>query len=79
MVRPLTLAIRLAANIGSGHIVLGLVGGYLAGALHRISFFGVICLLAVRSFYFIFEIVVALLQGYIFFVLASLYSDDHPL
>nr|YP_009340675.1 ATP synthase F0 subunit 6 [Laevipilina antarctica]APQ42964.1 ATP synthase F0 subunit 6 [Laevipilina antarctica] len=79
LVRPLTLAIRLAANIGSGHILLGLVGGYLAGAFHKMSFSSVFCLFIVSSFYFLFEFVVAVLQGYIFFVLGSLYSDDHPL
>nr|YP_010281933.1 ATP synthase F0 subunit 6 [Turbo cornutus]UKH51312.1 ATP synthase F0 subunit 6 [Turbo cornutus] len=76
-VRPITLSIRLVANMSAGHIVLGLIGTYLSSGLFVYSTLAVVILIGVQSFYFMFEIGVALIQAYIFSLLVTLYSDDH--
>nr|YP_009318366.1 ATP synthase F0 subunit 6 [Omphalius nigerrimus]AOZ71847.1 ATP synthase subunit 6 [Omphalius nigerrimus] len=77
-VRPITLSIRLVANMSAGHIVLGLIGTYLSSGVFVYSTLAVITLVSIQIFYFMFEIGVALIQAYIFSLLVTLYSDDHP-
>ncbi len=76
-VRPITLSVRLAANIGAGHIVIGLIGTYLVGSLFSSGMFSSFFLFSIESFYFIFEFGICLVQGYIFSLLLVLYSDEH--
>lgn len=76
LVRPLTLSFRLAANITAGHIVLSLLGIYIAAALFSSSFSSFI-LLCISSFYILFEVAICIIQAYIFCLLVSLYRDDH--
>lgn len=75
-VRPLTLSFRLAANMRAGHIVLSLLGNYLALAIFS-STFNSILLILISSGYVIFELAICLIQAYIFCLLLSLYTDDH--
>nr|QIZ12519.1 ATP synthase F0 subunit 6 [Plaxiphora albida] len=77
-VRPLTLSIRLAANMSAGHIILGLIGSYLSISFFCFSLFIIFILTMIQIFYFVFEVGIALIQAYIFSLLISLYSDDHP-
>lgn len=65
LIRPVTLSVRLAANLSTGHIFIGLMSGA-AG------------LLPVGAGYFIFEMAVATIQTYIFCLLPILYIEDHP-
>lgn len=77
-VRPITLSVRLAANIGAGHIVIGLLGTYLSSAYF--GFFGLggfLALIFIQVFYFFFEFGVGLIQRYIFVLLVTLYADEH--
>nr|AHG06440.1 ATP synthase F0 subunit 6 [Nemertopsis sp. WYS-2013] len=76
-VRPITLSVRLAANMGAGHIVIGLVGTYLSGSLLGFDFVSGFFLFFVEVFYFVFEIGICIVQGYIFSLLLVLYSDEH--
>ena len=76
LVRPLTLSFRLAANITAGHIVLGLVGIYLArGIISSIA--TTLSLTLFSAFYILFEVAICMIQAYIFCLLISLYRDDH--
>nr|YP_009370154.1 ATP synthase F0 subunit 6 [Pontoscolex corethrurus]ANJ60058.1 ATP synthase F0 subunit 6 [Pontoscolex corethrurus] len=76
MVRPLTLSFRLAANMSAGHIVLGLVGIYLASAWFN-SIYSILLLTLTSTLYTLFEVAICLIQAYIFCLLLTLYSDDH--
>lgn len=76
IVRPLTLSVRLVANISAGHIVLSLIGIYCSSFLFR-SEIGFIRLLIIQIFYIIFEVGICMIQGYIFCLLITLYADDH--
>nr|UVI60488.1 ATP synthase F0 subunit 6 [Haliotis sp. 1 KW-2022]UVI60514.1 ATP synthase F0 subunit 6 [Haliotis sp. 1 KW-2022]UVI60527.1 ATP synthase F0 subunit 6 [Haliotis sp. 1 KW-2022] len=77
LVRPITLSIRLAANMSAGHIVLGLISTYLCSAIFIYPKVTLLTLMVIQTFYFMFEIGVSLIQAYIFSLLITLYSDDH--
>ena len=78
IVRPLTLSVRLMANMRAGHIVLTIVGSYLTAVLLSMrSSMSVLLLRSIQIFYTIFEFGIAIIQAYIFCLLISLYFDDH--
>nr|YP_009192148.1 ATP synthase F0 subunit 6 [Chaetopterus variopedatus]ALO81670.1 ATP synthase F0 subunit 6 [Chaetopterus variopedatus] len=77
-VRPITLAVRLTANITAGHTILGMVGIYASSALLTLSASSFLVLFTFHFGYMIFEFGVAMVQGYIFCLLVSLYSNEHP-
>lgn len=75
LVRPFTLAVRLTANLRTGHILIGLLGvGF--GSMRGIV--GLVLIIFVGTFYFAFEIAVSVIQSYIFTLLPTLYADEHP-
>ena len=78
IVRPLTLCLRLTANITAGHVVVGLIGSFLSNALLNANTVPLLLLLAAETGYTIFEFGVSIIQAYIFCLLLSLYRDDHP-
>ena len=79
--RPLTLAVRLFANMVAGHLMLTLLLGsgviFIAavGDIGARSLIGVPWL-AFGLFIFVFEIVVSLLQAYIFTLLSAVYIES---
>ena len=77
LVRPITLSIRLAANIRAGHIILTLIGDYLTVTILSGSFIVLSFVIIIQVGYFIFEIGIGIIQGYIFSLLITLYTDDH--
>nr|WMC21013.1 ATP synthase F0 subunit 6 [Ancistrocheirus sp. 2 FFA-2023]WMC21019.1 ATP synthase F0 subunit 6 [Ancistrocheirus sp. 2 FFA-2023] len=77
LVRPITLSIRLAANISAGHIILTLIGDYLTITMLSNNYFVSSLVMFVQIGYFIFEIGIGIIQGYIFSLLITLYTDDH--
>nr|YP_004123377.1 ATP synthase F0 subunit 6 [Cephalothrix sp. SCS-2010]ADD62170.1 ATP synthase F0 subunit 6 [Cephalothrix sp. SCS-2010] len=57
-VRPITLSVRLATNIGAGHIVIGLLGTYLVSAYFLyFDWWVFIILLFIQVFYFFLNLV----------------------
>ena len=78
IVRPITLSVRLTANIRAGHIVLTLIGNYLTARLFSTSIFSIALLIRIQVFYTIFEFGISIIQAYIFCLLITLYSDEHP-
>nr|UJV31445.1 ATP synthase F0 subunit 6 [Boudemos sp. DBUA0002419.01] len=77
IVRPLTLAIRITANISTGHVVLSMMGSYNASfLLSSISLASLVLL--IQTGYILFEMAIALIQAYIFSLLLTLFSNDHP-
>jgi len=74
IIRPLTLRFRLAANITAGHVVISLIS--LFSIRSKIKPFILIIILSIR--YILFEIIICIIQAYIFCLLISLYRNDHP-
>jgi F-type H+-transporting ATPase subunit a len=80
--RPISLSIRLFANVLAGHITLKVFAGFvvmLAGA-GAVGIVGAILPLAGTVALTALEFLVAALQAYVFAILASLYLNDaiHP-
>nr|YP_009383505.1 ATP synthase F0 subunit 6 [Helicana wuana]YP_010433467.1 ATP synthase F0 subunit 6 [Helicana japonica]APL97755.1 ATP synthase F0 subunit 6 [Helicana wuana]USW67966.1 ATP synthase F0 subunit 6 [Helicana japonica] len=72
IIRPGTLAIRLAANMIAGHLLLTLLGN--TGPSLSISFLFV--LLTAQILLLILESAVAIIQSYVFAVLSTLYTSE---
>nr|AEP83130.1 ATP synthase F0 subunit 6 [Liposcelis bostrychophila] len=71
IIRPLTLAVRLAANMIAGHMILSLI----SMSAFNSSIVFVSSLLA-ESMILLLELAVAMIQPYVFFILLTLYSQE---
>nr|YP_010414998.1 ATP synthase F0 subunit 6 [Littoraria intermedia]URW97520.1 ATP synthase F0 subunit 6 [Littoraria intermedia] len=78
LVRPITLSVRLMANMSAGHIVLTLVGNYMTASFFATGMFSMLLLISIQVLYTIFEFGISMIQAYIFCLLITLYSDEHP-
>lgn len=72
IIRPLTLAVRLMANIVAGHLLITLLGNQTAVA----SGFILIGLILTQILLLVLESAVAFIQSYVFAVLSTLYSRE---
>ena len=72
IIRPITLSIRLAANIVAGHLLLTLLGSQGPG----VSFLVLLILIVSLILLLILEVAVACIQSYVFTILSSLYLNE---
>ena len=72
LIRPGTLAVRLAANIVAGHLLLTLLGS-LAPSLSSAALIGALVGLVLLM---VLECAVALIQSYVFRILMTLYVEE---
>jgi F-type H+-transporting ATPase subunit a len=70
-VRPVSLSVRLAANMFAGHTMLAVFGGFVIA----MGVFGIAPLIFIVAIYGL-EAIVAFLQAYVFAVLTCLYISD---
>ena len=73
LIRPFTLAIRLAANIVAGHLLITLLGTYAQTSSIGSLIVIMICLCILT----VLELSVSIIQAYVFIRLRSLYSAEH--
>ena len=71
LTRPISLSVRLAANMMAGHTMVEVFAGFIVA----LGIFGVAPFLFVTAVYGL-EVVVAFLQAYVFAVLTCLYLSD---
>jgi F-type H+-transporting ATPase subunit a len=80
--RPISLSVRLFANILAGHITLKVFAGFIVslGSLGALGFLGASLPLIMTIAITALEFLVAALQAYVFAVLTSMYINDaiHP-
>jgi F-type H+-transporting ATPase subunit a len=80
--RPISLSVRLFANMLAGHITLKVFAGFVAslGALGAAGWFGAILPLGMTVALTALEFLVAVLQAYVFTILTCIYLNDalHP-
>jgi F-type H+-transporting ATPase subunit a len=80
--RPISLSVRLFANILAGHITLKVFAGFIVslGSLGFLGFLGASLPLIMTVAITALEFLVAALQAYVFAVLTSMYINDaiHP-
>uniref|UniRef100_A0AB38ZLH5 ATP synthase subunit a n=1 Tax=Andricus sp. TaxID=3022421 RepID=A0AB38ZLH5_9HYME len=72
MIRPLTLAIRLSANIIAGHLLMTLI----SQSSNNLGLILIIVMILVQSLLVILEVAVSFIQAYVFSILSSLYSSE---
>nr|YP_010021590.1 ATP synthase F0 subunit 6 [Paurocephala sauteri]QOL10531.1 ATP synthase F0 subunit 6 [Paurocephala sauteri] len=71
IIRPMALAIRLSANLIAGHLLMTLLGNTL-----NINSYYWYFILLIQIIFLMFEIMVAIIQSYVFSVLMTLYSSE---
>ena len=81
--RPLSHSVRLFANMLAGHITLKVFAGFVAllgTSLGAIGWIGGIAPLALTVAIYALEMLVAVLQAYVFAILTCIYLNDalHP-
>lgn len=72
VIRPLTLAVRLIANIVAGHLLITLLGNQTAASQNLI----LMSLISVQIILLTLESAVAVIQAYVFSVLSTLYARE---
>nr|YP_010882132.1 ATP synthase F0 subunit 6 [Lopaphus albopunctatus]WID87046.1 ATP synthase F0 subunit 6 [Lopaphus albopunctatus] len=72
IIRPGTLAVRLAANMIAGHLILTLLGNTTMSVTMNILPF----MLIIQMMLLMLEMAVAIIQGYVFAVLSTLYASE---
>nr|YP_009704168.1 ATP synthase F0 subunit 6 [Prismognathus prossi]QEN73226.1 ATP synthase F0 subunit 6 [Prismognathus prossi] len=72
LIRPGTLAVRLAANMIAGHLLLTLLGN--TGSLISTKIFPILIITQIALL--VLESAVAIIQSYVFAVLSTLYSSE---
>ncbi len=78
-VRPLTLAVRLFANMMAGHIMLKVVAGFAIAAALSMGTAGMLIgagPVLINTIMMAFELLVALIQAYVFAILTCVYLKD---
>jgi F-type H+-transporting ATPase subunit a len=71
VIRPMTLSIRLFANMMAGHTMLFIFAGFVVA----MGVFGIFPL-ALNIFFILLELLVAVLQAYVFTILTCIYLHD---
>lgn len=76
--RPFTLAIRLFANMTAGHVLLKVFGGFvvLLGSFEALPYVFGLVPLTVNVALTALELLIAVVQAYVFALLASIYLND---
>lgn len=75
MTRPLTLSMRLFANMMAGHLVLKVFAGFCV-SLMSVSILASIIPMGFNVIMIAFEFMIAFLQAYVFTILACIYLHD---
>jgi F-type H+-transporting ATPase subunit a len=71
LIRPMTLSVRLFANMMAGHTMLLIFSGFVVA----LGLFGIFPL-ALNIFFILLELLVAVLQAYVFTILTCIYLND---
>ncbi len=72
LARPVSLSLRLAANMVAGHVLLKVVAGFVVSMAIYLKFLPIPFIVVLIGF----EIFVAVLQAYIFTILSCVYLSD---
>nr|QVT11059.1 ATP synthase F0 subunit 6 [Pachycrepoideus vindemmiae] len=72
IIRPLTLAVRLSANMIAGHLLMTLI----SSTSNNLNFIMLSLMLLCQSMLIILEISVSIIQAYVFSILSLLYSTE---
>nr|YP_010460995.1 ATP synthase F0 subunit 6 [Ramisyllis kingghidorahi]UUF68148.1 ATP synthase F0 subunit 6 [Ramisyllis kingghidorahi] len=76
-IRPLTLAFRLAANISAGHVILAMMSSFTINIIMNSSLFKLLPIISIIMFYCMFELIICMIQAFVFVLLTSMYTNDY--
>jgi len=78
LTRPVSLSIRLFGNMVAGHVMLFVLAGFVVmmGSAGAIGLIGSVAPLALNIAFMGFELLVAVLQAYVFAILTCIYLHD---
>jgi len=71
LTRPVSLSVRLFANMMAGHTMLKVIAGFVV-ALGAFGIFPLVAIIALTGL----EILIAVLQAYVFAILTCIYLND---
>ena len=76
--RPITLSVRLFANMVAGHVMLKVIAGFclMMAAAGGFAWLGVVAPIALNTLMIGFEFFIAFIQAYVFAVLTCIYLKD---
>nr|AOY39091.1 ATP synthase F0 subunit 6 [Sphaeriusidae sp. BMNH 703456] len=72
LIRPMTLAVRLTANMIAGHLLMTLLGN----ANTMFSWYMIWILITIQILLLMLELAVSVIQSYVFSILSTLYSSE---
>nr|ACH85840.1 ATP synthase subunit 6 [Trichomalopsis sp. DCSGO-2008] len=72
IIRPLTLAVRLSANMIAGHLLMTLI----SSTSNSLNMLMLLIMLMIQSILIVLELSVSVIQAYVFSVLSMLYSTE---
>ena len=72
LARPISLSLRLAANMMAGHVLLKVIAGFTISLMIYLKFLSIPLMVILIGF----EILIAVLQAYIFTILSCMYLND---
>nr|UBA17459.1 ATP synthase F0 subunit 6 [Phryganistria guangxiensis] len=72
IIRPMTLSVRLSANMIAGHLIITLLGN----TTMSMEMNSLIFMITIQMMLFTLEIAVAMIQGYVFALLTTLYISE---
>nr|YP_001718391.1 ATP synthase F0 subunit 6 [Loxocorone allax]BAG12576.1 ATP synthase subunit 6 [Loxocorone allax] len=78
LIRPITLSVRMTANLSAGHIIMGLVGCLLSAGMLNVGILSWSIVAFFQIIYFMFEMVIMMVQSYVMTILLALYCNEHP-
>lgn len=78
LIRPITLSVRITANLSAGHIIIGLIGCLLSARVLGVGLSSWVLVSRFQILYFIFEMVIMIVQSYVMTILLTLYCNEHP-
>lgn len=76
MIRAISLGVRLAANISAGHLLFGIISGFAFNLLFKRFYVLGVFLVLILGFITLLEMMVAVIQGYVFSLLTTIYFGD---
>ena len=78
LIRPITLSVRLFANMMAGHLMLKVFAGFSVGmaSMGALGFLGAMGPMLFNAVLTGFELMIALIHAYVFSVLSCLYLKD---